>query len=61
MLRTPPTRIDLKSEDMKEYEEIKKTWPKPAQTFGKSPSVQQENPADAARKARNARLGYREK
>lgn len=58
MLRTNPTRIDLKSEDLREYEEIKKMWPKNTQNTSKSSTVYEFKPSiDSERKTRNTRIG----
>lgn len=63
MLRTNPTRIGLQNEDMREYEERKKTWPKLSshkfennnQTIPESISI------DGNRLVRNTRIGLPQK
>jgi hypothetical protein len=63
MLRTNPTRIDLKTEDLREYEERKKSWPKQSirsSDSGGNSKILSESPVDGNRIVRNARIGYKQ-
>jgi hypothetical protein len=63
MLRTNPTRIDLKTDDLREYEERKKSWPKQMtnNSYGGGNSlILPESPVDGNRIIRNARIGYKQ-
>ena len=61
MLRTNPTRVDLKSEDLREYEEIKKTWPKNIQNQTKDYTIYETHFPDPEKKNRNNRIGLKDK
>lgn len=61
MLRTTPTRIDLKTEDLREYEERKKLWPKQTTSGGHDhPQSPPGVGVDEIRMVRNTRIGYKQ-
>lgn len=58
MLRTNPTRIDLKSEDLREYEEAKKNWPK-IPTKERVGAVDEAKYQITDQQTRNSRIGLK--
>ena len=65
MLRTTPTRIELKQEDVREYEEMKEEWRKELQNNSKSPGhhmsegTPQHKVKNPQKDDRHSRMGYK--
>jgi hypothetical protein len=61
MLRTNPTRIDLKAEDLREFDEQKKRWPKKVNPTHEHVQILPESPLnDGNRRVRNTRIGVQQ-
>ena len=64
MLRTTPTRIELKQEDIREYEDMKEMWKKESQMNNDQrkdhigDSIYQETAKNAQKNERHSRMGY---
>jgi hypothetical protein len=66
MLRTTPTRIELKQDDVREYEEMKEEWrkefssSKPQHDGTQAGNVSQQNMVkDTHKDERHSRMGYK--
>jgi hypothetical protein len=63
MLQTNPTRIDLKAEDLREFDDKKKMWPKKAMSSREQNQILPEiTPLNEGhRRVRNSRIGVPQK